>query len=240
VTSLRRSVARRIIDWTPAPLRRVASELLDVAYDVVVDWGAIRAGGIRARRFAAFGERSAICFPVAALFGERYMSIGAGSLIGPFSTLSAGVSPEQELDHEIVTIGNRCLIGKGSGIVGHERIVIGDDVFTGHHVYITDANHGYEDTHEPVGRQFAESRPVMIGDGSWLGHGSVVLPGVTIGKHVVVGAGSVVTDDLPDFSVAVGNPARVIRRYVTGEGWTDVAHDTATPSTAQPPAAGDG
>ena len=97
----------------------------------------------------------------------------------------------------------------------------------------SDANHGYEDTELPIGRQFAPSRPVSIGDGSWLGHGSVVLPGATIGRHVVVGAGSVVTGDLPDFCVAVGNPARVIRRHVPGQGWIDVDPD-------QPPAAGDG
>jgi acetyltransferase-like isoleucine patch superfamily enzyme len=64
-------------------------------------------------------------------------------------------------------------------------------------------------------------RPVTIGDGSWLGHGTVVLPGASIGRHVVVGANSVVTGVIPDFSVAVGSPARVIRRYVDGEGWVD-------------------
>lgn len=230
-------------DWIPEPVRRALSEVVHTAWDLVVDWGAIRSDSSRARRFAGFGDGSAMCFPVAALFGERQIRIGAGTVIGPYSSLSAGVSPQQELDHEVVTIGDRCVIGKGNGIVGHERIVIGDDVFTGHHVYITDANHGYEDTREPIGRQFAESKPVSIGDGSWIGTGAVVLPGVTIGRHVVVGASSVVTDDLPDFSVAVGNPARVIRRYVTGEGWADVsdapARDAGAPP-AQPPAAGEG
>ncbi|MCJ7670909.1 MAG: acyltransferase, partial [Acidimicrobiia bacterium] len=149
-------------------------------------------------------------------------TIGQGTIIGPYVSLSAGVSPAHDLGAvEIVTIGDRCLIGKGSGIVGHERVVIGDDVFTGHHVYITDANHGYEDPDLPIGQQFAPPRPVSIGEGSWLGHGTIVLPGATIGRHVVVGAGSVVTGDLPDFSVAVGNPARVIRRCRAGQGWVD-------------------
>ena len=62
----------------------------------------------------------------------------------------------------------------------------------------------------------------MIGDGSWLGHGAVVLTGVTIGKHVVIGANSVVTKDIPDFSVAVGSPARVIRQYDETLGWVNV------------------
>jgi acetyltransferase-like isoleucine patch superfamily enzyme len=133
--------------------------------------------------------------------------------------------PGQVIDHSpVVRIGDHVLIGKGSGIVGHHTVEIGDDVFTGHHVYITDANHGYEDRSLSIGKQFAPTRPVRVGSGSWLGHGTVVLPGADIGRNVAVGAGSVVTGHLPDFSVAVGNPARVIRQYVDGEGWVRVEH----------------
>jgi acetyltransferase-like isoleucine patch superfamily enzyme len=95
-------------------------------------------------------------------------------------------------------------------------------VWTGHHVYITDQNHGYEDVTRPISQQSQPERPVVIGDGSWLGHGAVVLPGVTIGKHVVIGANSVVTKDIPDVSVAVGSPARVIRQYDETLGWVNV------------------
>ena len=95
------------------------------------------------------------------------------------------MSPEQVLDGPVVTIGDRCVIGKGSGVVGHQRVEIGDDVWTGHYVYVTDANHGYADPVEPVGLQFAAPRPVRIGSGSWLGHGALVLGGVSIGEHVV-------------------------------------------------------
>jgi acetyltransferase-like isoleucine patch superfamily enzyme len=58
-----------------------------------------------------------------------------------------------------------------------------------------------------------------VGNGSWIGHGSVILPGAQIGEHVTIGANSVVTGVIPSFSVAAGNPAKVIRRYVPGEGW---------------------
>ncbi len=136
------------------------------------------------------------------------------------------------------------MIGKGSGVVGHQRIEIGDDVWTGHYVYVTDANHGYTDPVEPVGRQFAAPRPVRIGSGSWLGHGALVLGGATIGEHVVVGAGAVVTGDLPDYSVAVGNPARVIRRYLARRRLgARRRHDGATRTQLLvliPPAAGGG
>jgi acetyltransferase-like isoleucine patch superfamily enzyme len=207
------------MDWA----RHLGGAALRGVWDRASRWATIGPRSRRARAFRAFGDGSAICFPITALFGERYITIGAHTIIGPYASVSAGVSPSHELDvDEVVTIGDRCLIGKGSGIVGHERVVIGDDVFTGHHVYITDANHGYEDPDLPIGQQFAAPRPVSIGEGSWLGHGSIVLPGASIGRHVVVGAGSVVTGDLPDHCVAVGNPARVIRRYVPGQGWVVV------------------
>jgi acetyltransferase-like isoleucine patch superfamily enzyme len=111
----------------------------------------------------------------------------------------------------VIVVGDRCLFGKGSSIVGHLEIVIGDDVWTGQHVYITDQNHGYGDLDLPISQQSMPERPVSIGDGSWLGHGSVVLPGATIGRHVVIGANSVVTGHIPDHSVAAGVPARVIK-----------------------------
>ena len=157
------------------------------------------------------------------VFNEQYISIGDDTLIGPGVALSAGMVPGQEcISKVVVSIGDRCLIGRGSGIVGHFSIEIGNDVWTGHHVYITDQNHGYEDVTRPISQQSQPERPVVIGDGSWLGHGAVVLPGVTIGKHVVIGANSVVTKDIPDFSVAVGSPARVIRHYDETLGWVNV------------------
>jgi carbonic anhydrase/acetyltransferase-like protein (isoleucine patch superfamily) len=208
------------------PLRLATGETIRWLWDQAARFATIGPRSRRGRRFGHFGAGSAICFPVAALFGERYIHIGDASMIGPYSSLSAGVSPGHVPDHDpVVKIGDRTVIGKGSGIVGHREIVIGDDVWTGHHVYITDANHGYEDVTAPIGTQFAEPRSVHVGSGSWLGHGTVVLPGSTIGRHVVVGAGSVVAGDLPDLSVAVGNPARVIRRYVLGEGWIRAQRD---------------
>ena len=101
-------------------------------------------------------------------------------MIGPHVALSAGMVPGQEcVTDPVVRIGDRCLIGRGSGIVGHLAIDIGDDVWTGHHVYITDQNHGYADLDLPISQQSQPEQPVTIGDGSWIGHGTVVLPGAT-------------------------------------------------------------
>jgi acetyltransferase-like isoleucine patch superfamily enzyme len=186
-------------------------------------WASTSAQDSRGKKFASFGNRSLIMWKPTTVFNEQYISIGDDTLIGPGVALSAGMVPGQEcISKVVVSIGDRCLIGRGSGIVGHFSIEIGNDVWTGHHVYITDQNHGYEDVTRPISQQSQPERPVVIGDGSWLGHGAVVLPGVTIGKHVVIGANSVVTKDIPDFSVAVGSPARVIRQYDETLGWVDV------------------
>ena len=141
-------------------------------------WGAIGPRSAAGRRFGKFGDNSIICFPANTIFNEHYIHIGEGTMIGPDVTLSAGMMPGQQcLTDSVVRIGDRCLIGKGSGIVGHLSIDIGNDVWTGHNVYITDQNHGYEDITRPISQQTMPEQPVVIGDGSWLGFGTVVLAG---------------------------------------------------------------
>lgn len=181
-------------------------------HQVVNTWAAIGPGSSRAKAFGAFGDGSVICYPPNTLMNVQYIRIGAATMIGPQVALSAGMVPGQRcISDTVVSIGDRCLIGRGSGIVGHLSIEIGDDVWTGHHVYITDQNHGFDDPTRPIAQQVQPERPVRIGSGSWIGHGSVILPGTTIGRNVVIGANSVVSGDVPDFSVAVGAPARVVR-----------------------------
>ncbi|MBU3688123.1 MAG: sugar acetyltransferase [Acidimicrobiales bacterium mtb01] len=203
-------------------LVRFLHPIVHAAWDRVVEAGAIGPDSLRGRSFGAFGSGSVVCFPVNTLYNEKYIRIGRDTMIGPQCTLSAGMMPGQQcLTDPVVTIGDRCLIGKGSGIVGHFSIEIGDDVWTGHHVYITDQNHGYEDVDRPISVQTMPEKPVRIGNGSWIGFGSVVLPGADIGEHVVIGANSVVTGSIPSYSVAVGTPARVVRRFENGE-WRSV------------------
>src|SRR6476620_797466 len=109
--------------------RRIAGDLLQSGWDRVQRLATIGPRHRRARAFGSFGAGSAICFPVTALYGERYIRVGRETIIGPHATLSAGVSPDHVLDREtVVSIGDRCLIGRGSGIVAHESVEIGDDV----------------------------------------------------------------------------------------------------------------
>ncbi|MCH2434099.1 MAG: acyltransferase [Acidimicrobiales bacterium] len=184
-----------------------------------------------ARRFGRFGRGTSIAWPPGVGFGERWIWIGSDTLISSHVTISAGMVPDQEMVTDpVVSIGDRCVIGRGTAIVGHLSIDIGDDVYTGMNVYITDQNHGYEDIDQPIGTQLPSDDPVSIGSGSWIGSGAVILPGARIGRHVVVGANSVVRGEIPDNSVVVGVPGRVVRSHDGLEWRRD--------DTRRPPATG--
>jgi len=173
-----------------------------------------------ARRYKRFGQGSIINWPTGNMYGERWISIGDDTMIATHVTLSAGMVPGQQMMTDpVVIIGDRCLIGRGSAIVGHYRIDIGDDVYTGMNVYITDQNHGYEDISAPIGTQDPQDDPVVVGSGSWIGSGAVVLPGARLGEHCVVAANSVVRGEFPPYSVVAGVPAKLVRLH-DGADWT--------------------
>jgi acetyltransferase-like isoleucine patch superfamily enzyme len=224
----------------PPWVRRMAAVAIDVGWSWVCDLGAIGPNHPRARRFGAFGEGSLIAFPPGAIFNERWIRIGSRTMIGPYVSLSAGMAPGQQMVSDpVVSIGDRTLIGRGSHVVGHFCVEIGDDIQTGPYVYITDQNHVYRDPDVPIGAQWPIESSVHIGSGSWLGTGVVVLPGSRIGRNVAVGAGSVVTGVLPDHCVAVGSPAKVVKQYSPADGWhaTDLAGEEARPERAHRPLA---
>jgi acetyltransferase-like isoleucine patch superfamily enzyme len=182
--------------------------------------GAITADSAAGRRFAAFGPGSLLAFPVGSVYGERWIEIGSATMCAAQVTLCAGLAPGHDLGPDpVLYLGSRCVIGRGSHIVAHHRIEIGDDVYTGPYVYITDQNHSYDDPDLPIGRQWPVNSAVSIGAGSWLGTGAIILPGTTIGRNVVVAAGAVVRGQVPDRCVVAGVPARVIREHIEGIGW---------------------
>ena len=192
-------------------------------------WGWMRwAGAIGphdrlGRRFAAFGEGSLLVFPPGDLVGEEHIAIGAGTLVGAHVSLSVGMVPGQALPEgatsPVLRIGDRCSIGRANHVVAHHSIVIGDDVITGPSCYVTDQNHVYADPDVPIARQWPAVDPVVVGDGSWIGAGAVILPGTRLGRNTVVGAGSVVRGTFPDHAVLAGIPAKVVRRYDAATGW---------------------
>jgi serine acetyltransferase len=214
--------------------RRWTSAAIQAGWNWMARHGATGPDDRLAGRFGAFGRGSCLAFPPGAVFGERWIHIGRDTLIGPHVSMSAGMVPGQRMVTDpVVRIGDRCMIGRGSHIVGHFEIDIGDDVHTGPHVYITDQNHGYADPDQVVHVQWPSDIPVHIGTGSWLGAGVVILPGTELGRNVVVGAGAVVRGTFPDHCVIAGVPARIVRRYVPGSGWVEGA--AAKGSTAATP-----
>ncbi len=201
--------------------RAAAAALVHGAWQAVQRAGMITADTAAGRRFAAFGPHSLIAFPTGDMYGQSWIEIGDRTMIGAYVTLSAGLLPGHDLGPgPVLRVGDGCVIGRGSHLIAHHSITIGDDVFTGPYVYITDQNHSYADPETPIGRQWPVNSAVSIGSGSWLGAGAVILPGARIGVNVVVAAGSVVRGPVPDRCVVAGVPARIVRQYVPGDGWS--------------------
>jgi carbonic anhydrase/acetyltransferase-like protein (isoleucine patch superfamily) len=187
---------------------------------VIAEAGAIQPGTDLAESFGSFGAASYIAYPMGSLFGERAIHVGTGTLVGAHSTLTVGHSPDDAvLPAEGLRIGDRCVIGARAILTAHHSITIGDDVWFGQDVFVSDSGHGYQDPETPIGKQLGQHAAVVIGPGSWLGHGAIVLPGTRIGRNVVVGAGSVVRGVVPDHSVVAGVPAKIVRTLEPGVGW---------------------
>ncbi|MER6576245.1 acyltransferase [Nonomuraea sp. NPDC001023] len=194
--------------------------LIHRAYAAIRHAGAISPDSTAGYRFRRIGEGVCIAFPPGAIFGERWIEIGEHTLIGERVSISCGMWPDVDLGPDsILRIGGSCSIGRGSHIVAHQSIDIGDHVFTGPYVYITDQNHVYDDPETPIGRQWPRNSPVSIGAGSWLGTGAIILPGTVLGRQCVVAGGAVVRGEFPDHSVVAGVPAKRVRGYTPELGW---------------------
>lgn len=137
------------------------------------------------------------------------ISIGAGSLVMKNAILH--VYNFRDLPHAGITIGQRSLIGEACILRGQGGITIGDDVYLGTLVQMLAVNHIFADTSRPISQQGITAQGISVGDGSWIGSGAIILDGVSVGRNAVVGAGALVTKDIPDYCVAVGNPARIVR-----------------------------
>jgi acetyltransferase-like isoleucine patch superfamily enzyme len=113
-----------------------------------------------------------------------------------------------------LVIKSHAAIGMGATISAAQSVTIGEYVLLARNVYISDHGHAFYDVEDPIMLQgIATPKPVSIGNRSWLGQNVCVLPGASIGEHCVIGANSVVTTPIPDFCVAAGAPARIIKRY---------------------------
>ena len=169
-------------------------------------------GVLKNKKFALFGVNSVIEKPYLQLSGLNGISIGDDVTI----LKNCRFAVYGNITKPSIIVGNRCYIAFGFTALStaNSKIEIGNDVLFASNVLITSENHGIDpETSIPYMNQELTGNEVSIGDGCWIGEKVIILPGVKIGKKCVIGAGSVVTKSVPDFSIAVGNPAKVIKRY---------------------------
>lgn len=180
------------------------------------------------RIFKVFGKGAYIRKPLL-IINPRFIAIGNKVSICDGARLEA----IQDNDHRTpnLTIGDNTNIEQNVHIVCHSRVAIGSNVSITGHCSIVDVTHPFEDVGHPlkIGARIQDDDSyVEIGDGSFIGFGTVILPNVRIGKYVVVGSNSVVVHDLPDHSVAAGSPAKVIKLYDSAlDRWVKVSSDNA-------------
>lgn len=157
------------------------------------------------------------CFPIT-LRGKRFIDFGEGLTTGVgcrfdvFSNESGG--------GKIVIFGKNCQINDYVHIVGMNRIEIGNNVLMASHIFISDNSHGsYKgDAHDsnptdPPTKRDYPTEPIYIGDNTWICESVMIMPGTKIGKGCVIGAHSIVRGEIPDYTIAAGNPAKVIKKY---------------------------
>ena len=159
--------------------------------------------------FKKFGFKSTIISPLQ-LDGKKNISIGRRVTVYYKSWLAAMSLTGDKAE---LVIEDETVIGHFAHIYATKSIHIGKSVLIADKVYISDNLHGYEDPETPIMCQnIIQKNPVVIGDDSWIGE-NVCIIGACVGKHCVIGANAVVTKDIPDYCVAVGNPAKVIKKY---------------------------
>lgn len=162
-------------------------------------------------RFGSLGKGSYIWKPTF-LSGMKSFYFGEKVGIFPGARIEAISNWEDKTFHPKIVIGNNVYLGQELFLACAERIEIEDNVVCSARVMITDISHVTEDREVMVLKQGLTTKPVRICEGAFVGVNVSIMPGVTIGRHAVVGANSVVTKDVPDYATVVGSPARVIKR----------------------------
>ena len=162
------------------------------------------------KRFNSFGVKSYVDNPLK-IHGPKNISIGNYVKIGERSWIAAMPLTDSKVCE--LKFEDGVTIGDFNHIYATGSIIFEKDSLTANFVYISDNLHSYEDVNIPIKKQpIKQLKSVVIGEGCWIGeHVSII--GASVGKHSVVGANSVVTNDIPDYCVAVGSPAYIIKRF---------------------------
>lgn len=194
--------ASRVVGMAAINAYRLSVRVRDKAFSVAIG-----------HAFSAFGRRSVIQLPLR-LSGERRISIGDDVFIGAGSWLQVLAD---ESGPVVISVGDGTSIAGSCVLSAASSIALGEKVLIARNVYIADHMHRYDERSSAILDQgITRVARVEICDGAWLGQNVVVGPGVTIGRGAVIGANSVVLADVPDHSVAVGAPARVVKTFGGG------------------------
>lgn len=187
---------------------------------IIMDkWDAVKIyffTGYKSRLFLSIGK-NCILGSHTTYIGEKYISIGSNTVIGDFGRLTAYAHYEKSKQHFTpqINIGNNCSIGPQSHITAINRVTIGNNVLTGPRVLITDNAHGKSQISTqriaPANRPLISKGEVVIEDNVWIGEGSMIMPNVHIGKGAIIACNSVVTSDVPAYSIAAGSPTKIIK-----------------------------
>lgn len=165
------------------------------------------------KQFAQIGSGSRVWYPcVLDRATKACMAIGENSQILQNSRICCYM--QNNLPKPKINIGSHCYLGYHLSILAGADVTIDDWVLMASDILITTESHGMNPESEiAYMNQPLVVAPVHIKAGCWIGEKVMIMPGVTIGKKSIIGAGSIVTKDIPDYSIAVGNPAKVIKKY---------------------------
>lgn len=161
-------------------------------------------------RFGSFGRGTTVVSPIA-IEGAQNIYLAEDVFIAAQTCLAA--MPHTGAKSCSLMIGKGCQIGRFNHIYATDQITLEEHVLTANGVYISDNQHDYRNHEMPIMLQpILQRKAITIGSGTWLGH-NVCVMGASIGRNCAVGANSVVINDIPDYCVVVGAPARIIKRY---------------------------
>lgn len=150
------------------------------------------------------------------LIGFKYIKIGKLFCCNENVVIEAIDTHGNEKFNPSIEIGDNCFLNRGTHISSCCNIKIGDNFVTGSYVSIIDNNHGLIERNEldihPLERRIS-SRKILIGNNVWIGDKATILSGVSIGDGAIIGANSVVTSDVPPYSVVGGIPAKIIKKF---------------------------
>jgi acetyltransferase-like isoleucine patch superfamily enzyme len=179
--------------------------------------------GLIALRYKFFGNYCSYIDSSTKVTGWNNISIGKNSVIGASSWLN--VNDRSSCSKSLI-IGENCFIGKSNFITVGKSVVFGDYCLTAANCSFIGSSHNIDDPLKPyitTGVDAADS--ITIGTNCFFGYGVMVLGSINIGHGSIIGAGSVVLKDIPPFSVVVGNPARIVKRYSFSERkWIRIDH----------------